>query len=167
MRQDLVVSENYVDFPPHKLFRLPGRFLVQRADGTFSAVEDQSNTINKNYGITPLSSDFNQDGYPDMVFANIGSPMKAKINRGGDANFLAIRFAENVKNVGAKVTLTKPDGSIQSDVYVIGEGLVSDQTSTLTFGLGENKEVSSMVISYVDGTSKTIENPEINKIHKM
>jgi len=43
-RQDLVVAENYVAFPPHKLFRLPGRFLVQRADGTFSAVEDQSNT---------------------------------------------------------------------------------------------------------------------------
>ena len=166
-RQDLVVAENYVDFPPHQLFKLPGRFLVQRADGTFAAVEDQSNTINKNYGITPLSSDFNQDGYPDMVFANIGSPMKAKLNKGGDANFIAIRFAENVKNVGAKVTITKTDGSIQSDVYVIGEGLVSDQTSTLTFGLGTNKEVTSLVINYADGTSKTIENPEINKIHKM
>ena len=166
-RQDLVVAENYVDFPPHKLFRLPGRFLVQREDGTFSAVEDQSNTINKNYGITPLSSDFNQDGYPDMVFANIGSPMKAKINRGGDANFIAVRFAETTKNVGAKVTITKADGSIQADVYVIGEGLVSDQTSTITFGLGTAKEVVSMLINYADGTSKTIKNPEINKIHKM
>jgi len=93
--------------------------------------------------------------------------MKAKINRGGDANFIAIRFAENVKNVGAKITITKADGSIQSDVYVIGEGLVSDQTSTVTFGLGTNKEVTKMDINYADGTSKTIENPEINKIHKM
>jgi len=25
-KQDLVVAENYVDFPPHKLFKLPGRF---------------------------------------------------------------------------------------------------------------------------------------------
>jgi len=166
-RQDLVVSENYVDFPPHKLFKLPGRFLVQRPNGTFAAVEDQSYTVNMNYGITPLSSDFNQDGYPDMVFANIGSPMKAKINEGGDANFIAIRFAENTKNVGAKVIITKTDGSIQSDVYVIGEGLVSDQTSTVTFGLGTNKQITSLVINYVDGTSKTIENPEINKIHKM
>ena len=64
-RQDLVVAENYVDFPPHKLFKLPGRFLVQRPTGIFSAVEDQAGAINKNYGITPLSSDFNQDGYPD------------------------------------------------------------------------------------------------------
>jgi len=166
-RQDLVVAENYVDFPPHKLFKLPGRFLVQRADGTFAAVEDQANAINKNYGITPLSSDFNQDGYPDMVFANIGSPMRAKINKGGDANYISIRFAENTKNVGAKVIVRKTDGSILSDVYVIGEGLVSDQTSTLTFGLGQTKEVASLLINYADGTSKTIEKPEINKIHKM
>ena len=166
-RQDLVVSENYVDFPPHKLFKLPGRFLVQRADGTFSAVEDQANVINMHYGITPLSSDFNKDGYPDMVFANIGSPMKAKLNKGGDANFISVRFAENAKNAGAKVTITKADGSIQSDVYVIGEGLVSDQTSTVTFGLGQNKEVASMLINYADGTSKTIDKPAINEIHKM
>lgn len=165
--QDLVVSENYVDFPPHKLFKLPGRFLVQKSDGTFAAVEDQANAINKNYGITPLSSDFNQDGYPDMVFANIGSPMQAKINKGGNANYIAIRFAENTKNVGAKVTITKIDGTIQSDVYVIGEGLVSDQTSTLTFGLGQQKEIKSVLINYADGTSKTINNPEINKIHKL
>jgi len=166
-KQDLVVAENYVAFPPHKLFKLPGRFLVQRADGTFAAVEDQANVINKNYGITPLSSDFNQDGYPDMVFANIGSPMKAKINKGGDANFIAIRFAENTKNAGAKITVTKTDGSILSDVYVIGEGLVSDQTSTVTFGLGTAKEITSIRINYADGTSKTIESPEINKVHRM
>ena len=32
--QDLVVSENYVGFPPHKapFLRLPGRFLLQRPD---------------------------------------------------------------------------------------------------------------------------------------
>jgi len=165
--QDLVVSENYVDFPPHKLFKLPGRFLVQRPDGTFAAVEDQANAINMHYGITPLSSDFNQDGYPDMVFANIGSPILAKINKGGDANFIAIRFAENTKNVGAKVTITKTDGTIQSDVYVIGEGLVSDQTSTLTFGLAQQKEIVSILINYADGTTKTINNPKINTIHKL
>lgn len=165
--QDLVVSENYVDFPPHKLFKLPGRFLVQRADGTFAAVEDQANVINMNYGITPLSSDFNQDGYPDIVFANIGSPMIAKINKGGNANYIAVRFAENTKNVGAKVTITKADGSIQSDVYVIGEGLVSDQTSTLTFGLGKHKEVNTILINYADGSSKTINNPKINTVHKL
>ena len=74
-KQDLVVAENYVDFPPHKLFKLPCRFLIQRADGIFSAVEEQAGTVNKNYAITPITSDFNQDGYPDLIYTNLNGPV--------------------------------------------------------------------------------------------
>ncbi len=166
-KQDLVVSENYVAFPPHKLFKLPGRFLTQRSNGTFAAVEDQSNTINKNYGITPLTSDFNKDGYPDLVFTNIGSPMKAKINKGGDANYIAFRFPETVKYVGSRIVITKTDDSILSDTYIIGEGLVSDQTSTITFGLGNSSAIKSATIFLPSGEQKIIENPDVNKTHQI
>jgi len=105
-KQDLVVSENYVDFPPHKLFKLPGRFLIQRKNGTFSAVEDQAKVINKNYGITPLTSDFNLDGYPDMVFTNINGPIKAHLNTGGNSNYIAMRFPETTKFAGSRVKVT-------------------------------------------------------------
>ncbi len=165
-RQDLVVAENYVDFPPHKLFKLPGRFLVQRPDGTFAAVEDQANAVNKNYAITPLSSDFNQDGYPDMIFANLNGPIKALINKGGDANFLSVRLKENAKNAGARIVLEKSDGSMLSDAYVIGEGLASDQTSTVSFGLGNDSAVKKLSIYFADGTNQVIDNPEINKVHR-
>ena len=166
-RQDLVVAENYVAFPPHKLFKLPGRFLIQKADGTFAAVEDQANAINKNYGITPLSSDFNLDGYPDLIYTNLNGPVKALINKGGDANYIAIRFPENAKYVGAHVTVTTMDGNLLSDVYVIGEGLSSDQTSTLTFGLGSTKSVQSLEIRLMDGTTSMMENPDINIVHRL
>jgi len=165
-RQDLVVAENYVDFPPHKLFKLPGRFLIQRPDGTFAAVEDQANAVNKNYAITPLSSDFNQDGYPDMIFANLNGPVKALINKGGDANFLSVRLKENAKNAGARIVLEKSDGSMLSDAYVIGEGLASDQTSTVSFGLGSDSAVEKLSVYFADGTSQVIDNPEINKVHR-
>jgi len=164
-KQDLVVAENYVDFPPHKLFKLPGRFLVQRRNGTFAAVEDQANAINKNYAITPLTSDFNLDGYPDLVFANLAGNSQAHINQGGDANYISFRFVENAKNIGAKVVITKNDGSLLSDVYVIGEGLASDQTSTVTFGLAKEKSIKSAQIVFGDGSKQTIENPEVNKVH--
>jgi len=166
-RQDLVVAENYVDFPPHKLFKLPCRFLVQRPDGTFASVEEQAKVINKNYAITPLTSDFNQDGYPDLIYANISGPMKASINEGGDANFITVRLPETAKYVGSQVIVNKTDGSLLSDVYVVGEGLVSDQTSALTFGLGNVEEISSLEILLPDGTKQMIENPEINKIHRL
>lgn len=166
-RQDLVVAENYVDFPPHKLFKLPGRFLLQREDGTFASVEDQANAINKNYAITPLTSDFNSDGYPDLVFVNLSGESRAIINSGGSANHIAFKFAENAKNLGAKVTVTKNDGSILSDVYVIGEGLASDQTSTVTFGLGGEESVKSAVIVFGDGSQKSIDSPAINTVHNL
>jgi len=166
-RQDLVVAENYVDFPPHKLFKLPGRFLVQRPDGTFSAVEDQAKVVNKNYAITPLSSDFNQDGYPDLVFANLGGKVKAHINNGGDANYVAVRLPENAKYVGATITVTKKDGSTLTDAYVIGEGLGSDQTSTVTFGLGSETEVTSIKIALSNGTTENINNPKVNAVNTL
>lgn len=164
-RQDLVVAENYVDFPPHKLFKLPGRFLVQRADGTFSAVEDQANVINKHYAITPLTSDFNLDGYPDLIFTNLNGPIKAHINSGGDANYVAVRLPENASYAGARIQVTKKDGSVLTDTYVIGEGLASDQTSTVTFGLGGDKDVSSIEVVLMNGTIKTIANPKINEVN--
>ena len=166
-KQDLVVAENYVDFPPHKLFKLPGRFLVQRPDGTFASVEDQANAINKNYAITPLSSDFDQNGYPDIVFANLNGPIKAILNEGGEANYIAVRLAENAKNIGARIVLTQVDGTILSDAYVIGEGLASDQTSTVTFGLGKATAVQSIDIHFSDGSVQTIESPEINTTHRL
>ena len=164
-KQDLVVAENYVAFPPHKLFKLPGRFLLQRPNGTFAAVEDQAKVVNKNYGITPLTSDFNGDGYPDMVFTNINGESKAHINKGGDANYIAFRFPETAKYVGTKVTLTKKDGSIMSDVYVIGEGLVSDQTATLTFGLGADTDIASINLSLPNGTQKSINEYKVNQLN--
>jgi len=165
-RQDLAVAENYVAFPPHKLFKLPCRFLLQRPDGTFAAVEDQAGVVNKNYAITPIVSDFNLDGYPDMIYANLDGKVRAYLNEGGESSYIAFRFAENAKHAGSKVKLTLDDGSIMSDVYVIGEGLASDQTSTVTFGLGdEGKKPVSAEITYPGGRTEQIPNPEINKVH--
>ncbi len=166
-RQDLVVAENYVDFPPHALFKLPCRFLVQRADGTFAAVEDQANAINKNYAITPLTSDFNQDGYPDLAYANLDGPVVVRLNKGGNANYIAVRLPETAKYVGARIMVTKKDGSTLSDAYVIGEGLGSDQTATVTFGLGTDTEVTSVKVALSDGTTQDLPNPKVNAVNTL
>ena len=166
-KQDLVVAENYVDFPPHKLFKLPGRFLVQRPNGTFSAVEDQAGAINKNYGISPLSSDFNADGYPDLAFSNLSGPFRVLLNKGGTANYIAVRLPENAKYVGTTITVTKKDGSTLTDAYIIGEGLGSDQTSTVTFGLGTDTEIESVSLALPDGTTQLMPNPRVNALNTL
>lgn len=166
-RQDLVVAENYVDFPPHQLFKLPCRFLVQRPNGTFASVEDQAGAVNKNYAITPLTSDFNQDGYPDLIYTNLSGPVKALMNNGGNNHYLAVRFPETSEYAGTAIMATTAAGKKVSEVYVIGEGLGSDQTSTLTLGLGEETSVQSLTITYPSGESRIIEDPEIDKVHAL
>lgn len=164
-RQDLVVAENYVDFPPHQLFKLPCRFLVQRPNGTFATVEEQAGVVNKNYAISPLSSDFNKDGYPDLIYSNLNGKVKAFINKGGDHDFIAFRFPENAEYAGSHITLNFDDDQILSDVYVIGEGLGSDQSSTVTFGLGEAKEPVSALITLPTGEALKMDKPAINQVH--
>jgi len=144
---------------------LPGRFLLQRENDQFAAVEDQAGVINKNYGIAPITSDFNQDGYPDLLMNNLDGPMRAFINKGGDNKYVALRFMEQNKNAGAHIELTLNDGSKLTDVYVIGEGLGSDQTSTVTFGLRPDQSPKSLTIYFANGEKQTIDSVLTNHIH--
>ncbi len=163
-RQDLIISQNFVDFPLHKLFRLPGRVLIQSPDGTFAATEERSGVVNREYEITSLVADFNQDGYPDMVRVNLNGPAKAFINNGGDNHFVKVRIPDTPSSMGAKVSVTKTDGTVLTDWLVTGEGLVCDQTHILTFGLGTNADCPRIDIAYMDGRTQTINPTEIDTL---
>ncbi len=151
-RDDLVVSENYVGFPTHILpaWRLDGRFMVQNEQGQFAAVGKQAGVQNRLYGISPLTADFNQDGYPDLIHVNLQGPQKVFLSKGGDANHLKLKLPNTVKSIGAKVVVTLSDGSQLHNTFVVGEGLCSDQSHILNFGLG-SQQVKSYSVSYLDG----------------
>jgi len=150
-RQDLVVSENYVDFPPHKLFKLPGRYLLQRKDGLFAAAGEQANATNRYYGITPLISDFNQDGYPDIIHVNLQGKSRALISNGGANRYLKITLPDTIENLGAKIVVMLKDGSKLTDWVVKNEGLNSSQTRTVFFGLGEKQEAVDLNVWLTNG----------------
>jgi len=160
-KQDLVVAENYIAFPPQALFKLPCRFLIQLDNSIFAATEEQANVVNKNYAITPLSSDFNNDGYPDLVYVNLDGNAKVFINNGGKANFVKVRMQDKAKLIGAVVTVTTENGT-QTNYNVIGEGLCSDQSNTLIFGLGNSKNITEITIKDSKGNSQILENVAIN-----
>jgi hypothetical protein len=160
-KQDLVVAENYIAFPPQMLFKLPCRFLLQQKDGTFAATEQQADVVNKNYAITPLSSDFNNDGYPDLVYANLDGEVKAFINKGGNANYLKVKMADKPNLIGAAVTVNTNSGT-QTNFNSIGEGLCSDQSNTLIFGLGTEKVINSITIKDANGAIQTIDSVKVN-----
>ena len=161
--QDLMVAENYVDFAPNKLFKLPSRFLVQKEGGTFAPTEEKSGVVNPYYAITSLVSDFNQDGYLDMIWVNIDSPSLAYINKGGTNNYLQVDLGESVNAQGAKVTVTTPTKTL-TDWLVSGEVLASDQTALLQFGLGKESTVLNIKVLLADNREISIDNPKINSV---
>ncbi len=161
--QDLMVAENYVDLAPNKLFRLPSRVLIQKEDHTFVPTEKQSGLVNPHFGITSLVSDFNKDGYLDMIWTNIDSPSLAYINKGGTNNYVQVDLKDNALSQGAKVTVVTPTKKL-TDWIVSGEGLASDQTALVNFGLGTETAIEKIVINYPNGTEFEVTNPKINQV---
>ncbi|MDO5970978.1 CRTAC1 family protein [Flavivirga aquimarina] len=161
--QDLMVAENYVDLAPNKLFRLKSRFLVQKEDGTFAPTEEKSGVVNPHFAITSLVSDFNQDGYLDMIWVNINTPSLAYINKGGTNNYLQVDLGESVNVQGAKVTITTPTKTL-TEWMVTGEGLASDQTALLQFGLGKESSILNLKVHLANNKEISIDNPKINSI---
>lgn len=155
-RQDLVVAENYVSFPPHALFPLPCRFLLQLPSGKFVSVEEQAGVVNKHFAITPLTSDFNNDGYPDLVYVNINGESKAFINKGGNAAYLKVRMIDTNEAIGAKLTINFSDSTSISNWNMVGEGLSTDQSNTLHFAIPGNKTPVSLIIKYNSNRSDTV-----------
>lgn len=159
--QDLMVAENYVDLAPVKFLLLPSRMLIQREDHIFVSTESKSGVKNPCFAITPIVSDFNKDGYLDMIWVNIDSPSMAFLNNGGNKNFIQVKIHKNAKNIGAKIEIITSKGTL-TEWLLTGEGLGSDQTGLLHFGLGEQKEIKSIAVTYLSGERMVIENPAIN-----
>ena len=146
-RDDLVVSENYQGWPLHKLglWRLDGRFLLQAEGGVFMDAGGEVGVQNREYGIAPLTADFNQDGYPDLVHVNLLGAQKVFLSKGGEQAYLKVKLPNVIESVGAEVTVSLDNDEQLVQTFVVGEGLLSDQSHILVFGLGKNKATSVSV----------------------
>lgn len=152
-RPDLVVSENYVDLPPHKaeFLRLPCRFMIQNTKGEFAAVGAEAGVVNKRYSISPLTADFNQDGAPDIVHVNLGGKSKVFLSKNETKDFVKVQLPNTCKSVGAMVMAKLSDGRTLYRPFVKGEGLCSDSTSIITIGTA-GAQVTEIEIKYLDGS---------------
>ncbi|MEP5762299.1 MAG: VCBS repeat-containing protein [Litoreibacter sp.] len=158
-REDLIVSQNFVTAPFHKIsmLRLPGRMLVQTVTGEMVEVGTKNGVENRQYSIAPLTADFNGDGRSDVVHINIAGKSQAFLSSGQTSNgFLKIRLPENIGSIGAMVEITLDDGSTFYKPYTSGEGLASDSSRMIIAGLGA-KSASSVKVNYINGTSATQE----------
>ncbi len=136
-RMDLYAAQNYAKFPGAKFLELyPGRLLQQIEDGTFLSVEADAGLTNKNFGITQVVSDFNQDGWPDIVMGNLTGKTRAFLNEGGASSWLQVRLPAGPSSLNSRVQVTLPSGQVLTRQLFASESLASDQTDVVHFGLG-------------------------------
>ena len=165
-RDDLVVSENYEGWPLHKLpiWRLDGRFLLQNEAGQFSEAGDVAGVVNRQFGISPLTADFNQDGYPDLIHVNLLGTQNVFLSKAGSNGYLKIKLPNDVTSIGSEVHVTLEDGTTLVQSFVVGEGLVSDQSHVLIFGLGTQK-ATKVVVKSLDGSEQEQTGEFLSLIH--
>lgn len=161
-KQDLIVSENYIKWPTHKLKKDSGRFFIQNENGTFVPVEKEAWVINKNYGQSPLIADFNNDGYPDIVQLNMDGPLRVFLNNGGNYSYLTVSLEENITSLWAKVTIEKLNGTKLTKQFFSSQWLMTDNAPELFFGLGNAQKIKSTTITWATGEQEIIENPRLN-----
>lgn len=162
---DLYVLENYIKWPAHKLSKAPGRFFVQDFGGKFLAGTEQAGLVNEYFGMSPLVSDFNQDGYPDLVLVNIEGPARAFINKAGlGHHYLKVNFEEKAENYGAEVKIVRGDGVEIVKQFISGMGLLSDSGGELFFGLGNVDKIESMEVRWTSGESLDFADVEVDKV---
>ena len=101
-------------------------------------------------------------GYPDLVFyaKSKRTSTSLLINQGGKSHFLSVKLKNDAHSLGAKLTLITGSGKSLKAQFFCNEGLLSDQSHVLTFGLGEEKALQRLSVNYVDGSTKVIDSPK-------
>ncbi|MDB2438106.1 VCBS repeat-containing protein [Hellea sp.] len=155
-KEDLLFAQNYARFPAQKLLaKYPGKILQNYGD-KFQPVEKVAGAENKNYAISPIISDFNQDGWPDLIWANLDGESLAYINQGGHDNWLKVRLPNVARSINARVMVTDNSGQTFMKQFITSQGLGSDQGRDLIFGLDGTSGPYDVRVEFQDGSSKSM-----------
>ena len=159
-REDLLAAQNYARFPANDLLQhYPGKIL-QNYGNKFSPVEKVAGAENRLFGIAPIVSDFNGDGWPDLVWANLDGASLAYINKGGTRNWIKVRLPNTADSLNARVTVKADNGLTQTKQLLTSQGLGSDQGRDLIFGLGDAESVTSVTVEFQNGVTREFAAPE-------
>jgi hypothetical protein len=158
-RLDLLVSQNYVKWPVHSLFRFPGKLLL--AGGVGPEYYPAAGVENPAFGNSPVIADLDGDGRPDLFWLNNDGPSRAFLNR-SEGNRVTVVMPDTASALGARLHLDGGGARYVREV-ASSSGLGVDQTPGVVFGLGREARAERLVISWADGRSTLIEDPPVNR----
>ncbi len=163
------VMDNIEKMQPH-LEYLQRLLLLRQVDGKFVNVSEQSGEVftQKWASRGAAFGDLDNDGDIDVVVVTCGGPAYVLRNNGGNQNGwigLDLRGTKsNRDGIGAKVKLTSESGRVQYGMATTTASYQSAQDKRLFFGIGQEKAIRKIEITWPSGTKQVIENPALRKI---
>lgn len=91
------------------------------------------------------TTDWDRDGDVDLIFANRTAPQLRFMQNeySGNHGYVSFRLVGSLSNrdgIGARVTVTLPDGTSTAKTLRAGSGFLSQSSKRMTFGLGQNSQ---------------------------
>lgn len=161
---DLLVAQNYIKWPIHKVLKLSGRTYLQSAQNTERTFHHVPalGLENSYFGQSPLVVDLDGDGRQDVMWLNINGPVRAFLNK-SHGNYITFVVPDTVAAIGTRISLETDLGKSYTRAVVGSVGTMADQTPELSFGLGELDHVQRVVIQRPNGQTEVIPAPPINR----
>jgi len=159
-RLDLLVAQNYVKWPPHRLFKFPGKILLAgpQSPPHFSAMPGQ---IDPSYGNAPLIVDLDGDGRQDVFWLNDDGPSRAYLNHSpGDAVIVALPDA--ARSLGARVRLVGARSAYTRE-FSTSVGLGTDQSPVWAFAIAPDDHEVRLEVEWPDGLAAVVTDPPRNQ----
>lgn len=147
-----------------QLFRGEGK-------GKFSETTGKAGTPFKRavVGRGAAYGDYDNDGDLDILLTTNNGPAYLLRNDNGNqarfAKFKTIGDKTNRDGIGAKITITLPDGTKQWQVVHSGSSYCSQSELPLTFGLNRQDKIASVEIEWPNGKKEMLKDLAANKLY--
>ncbi len=130
--------------------------------------------VSKEWGIQELSysngaayADLDLDGDLDLVINNIDDKAWIYENRSTNKNYIKVAFRGaigNLEGIGTKVQLCTND-TCQVYQYFPARGYLSSMNTPIVIGLGEQKNINRLEITWSSGKKQIVENVEAGQLY--
>jgi enediyne biosynthesis protein E4 len=112
--------------------------------------------------------DLNNDGFPDLAINCSDEPPLVLMNQGSNGNHWLIINTTGTKSnrdgIGARVKLTSASGKTQYGFVTTAGSYLSASDKRLHFGLGADRDVRLLEITWPSGTVQHIENVKADQV---